>query len=131
MTLSTEDLEKIRLIVREELASALKEQTPFIPSPASSNSELRNIALVMGLNIFPTDYEDLKEQYKAHGNLPVSMKESWQRFDEWGKSNEGRIAASISHRVFLDVLAERRRELKQEGKWPEAKKKKRPPVREE
>jgi hypothetical protein len=121
----------IRRIVREELASALKEQAPFIPTPASSNAELRNIALVMGLNIFSRDLHDLKEQYKAHGNLPTSMKESWQRFDDWGKTKEGRIAASLSHRVFLDMLADRRKKLKQEGKWPEPKKKKPRPAHDE
>ncbi len=111
-------LSEIRKIVREELANALHGQMVSAAPLSSSNLNLRNIALVMGLNIFPKDFEDLIEQYKAHGNLPSSMKESWQRFEDWGKSREGSIAASLSHRAYLDMVAERRRQLKQEGKWP-------------
>lgn len=117
-------LSAIRRIVREELADALRGQALSIPPPAPLNSELRNAALVMGLNIFPRDFNDLREQYIARGNLPASMKESWQRFDDWRTAEGGKLAAAISHRAFLDVLAERRRKLKQEGKWPERKKKK-------
>jgi len=115
-------LTAIRQIVREELARALEVHEFPATVPRSSALDLRNIALVMGLNIFPKDFQDLIGQYKAHGSLPISMKESFKRFDDWGKSKEGRIAASLSHRAYLDMVAEKRRQLKQEGKWPEKKK---------
>lgn len=112
-------LAAIRSVVREELQAALKVTPVSTVSHDSHRSEfdLRAIALKMGLDIFPRNYRELIDKYKNSGNLPVSMKESWQRFKDWSDSENGRIAASFSHRAYLDSVADRRNKLKAEGKW--------------
>ena len=126
--IDTELLTAIRTIIREEIQTALKSIPSAVPQPEppSPGFDLRAIALIMGMDIYPRDYRELIDNYKMSGRLPVSMKESWQRYEDWGKTPNGRHAAAFSHRAYLDSLADRRNKLKAEGKWPLSKKKRTP-----
>jgi len=121
-------LTAMRTIVREEIHAALKSAPAPMLSPNADRSgfDLRAIALIMGLDIFPSHYSELIDKYKNSGNLPNSMKESMQRFKDWAGTPNGGYAASFSHRAYLDSLADRRNQLKAEGKWPSSKKKANP-----
>lgn len=124
--IDTELLAAIRTIVREELVAALKTIPSSIPQPEPSRAgfDLRAVALIMGMDIYPRDYRELIDNYKMSGRLPVSIKESWQRFEDWKAIPNGNYAASFSHRAYLDSLADKRNKLKAEGKWLTSKKKK-------
>jgi len=113
-----EFLAAIRAIVREEIQDTLKvvPASTISADPHKSGFDLRAIALIMGLDIYPSDFRELIDTYKVSGNLPATMKESWQRFKDWGGTTNGSYAASFSHRAYLDSLADRRNTLKAEGK---------------
>jgi hypothetical protein len=119
-------LTSIRSIVREEIQMALKVNPGGSTHPQELHKpgfDLRGIAQFMGLDIFPRDFHEIINAYKVSGNMPTSMKESWQRFKDWKGTPHGSYAASFSHRAYLDSLADRRNKLKAEGKWPASKKK--------
>jgi hypothetical protein len=114
MTLDQEDLEAIRNIFRDEIKRAFNVIDPEVRNqePSICGITFRAIALRLGLDIFPTDYFGLIEEFKKSGNLPANRKESFQRFEDWNDTDTGRHAATISHRAFLDLEAERRKQRK-------------------